>query len=173
MNYMKNHKKYFKIFIFLSIIIFFLGMLYGCLTPPNISNLYSNESKFTSIFFNNMKVSLTILILGSITGGVISQIILFANGFIIGKLVVLLYNKNLMFSLFTGLLPHLFIELFGLILFASIAHMPIIFLIYWLKKSNFSFSRNNFLFYLKVSIIAIILIGISAFIESTISIVTY
>ncbi len=170
---MKDHKKYFKIFIFLSIFIFFIGIFCGCLTSPNISNLYSNKSNFISIFFNNIKVSLTILILGSLTGGLLSQIILFANGFILGKLIILLYNKNLLISLFAGLLPHLFVELFGLVLFAAIAHMPIIFLICWLKKSQFSLSRNEILFYLKSFIIAILLISISAFIEGTISIVNY
>ena len=166
---MRENKKYFKLCVVFSIVVFFIGIFFGCLGPNNISSLAPEDSTFSAIFTNNIKVSLAILILGTITGGIFSQLVIFINGFIIGQLIMFMYNENLLFYLFTGLLPHVFFELFGLSLFIGISHIPLLILVRWLRKNEFHLNKNDVLFYLVIFFIGIVLIGSAALIESNIS----
>lgn len=57
----------------------------------------------------------------------------FYNGYIIGKLVQYLIVNHEAQQLFTGLLPHAFVEVLGLILFSIVSSYPFIYLYRFIK----------------------------------------
>ncbi|MCP3027037.1 stage II sporulation protein M [Halobacillus sp. A5] len=108
-----------KLLFFIYILVFIVGIILGYLFI-NVENIALNptEVDFRSIFVNNFTLSVTLVIGGLLTFGVISFLIIFINGLVIGELIKVLELNNSMFSFFHGLLPHLIIELPALILFA-------------------------------------------------------
>ncbi|PCK20786.1 hypothetical protein CEY02_11735 [Bacillus pumilus] len=115
--------------------VFITAVLIGSLLPyDQIPYLKKDEEMFfLNIFLNNLQVGMAILGIGAFTGGIMSAGILFYNGYIIGKLVQFLIVNHDAQQLFTGLLPHAFVEVLGLILFSIVSSFPFIYLYRFIK----------------------------------------
>lgn len=137
-------KKYIKIkrrdivFLLISVVSFFIGIIMGSFGKGQINNLNPNNAKAMSIFINNFLVGISIMFIGSITGGVYGVSALFINGYIVGKLVRYLVDTNATKYILTGIMPHIWLELLGLIIFSIIGFYPIYELIHWMKKGKLS-----------------------------------
>jgi uncharacterized membrane protein SpoIIM required for sporulation len=92
MYYSKNIQNLFFCFIFI-----ISGLLLSFYLTNNIANIDIPENHkiiiafkidvFCKIFFNNLLVGILISVLGFITGGLLSALILFWNGIIVGELL--------------------------------------------------------------------------------------
>lgn len=123
--------------------IFIAAVLIGSLLPyDQIPYLKKDEEMFfLSIFLNNLQVGMAILGIGAFTGGIMSAGILFYNGYIIGKLVQYLIVNHEAQQLFTGLLPHAFVEVLGLILFSIVSSFPFIYLYRFIKGETIELKK--------------------------------
>lgn len=124
------------------------------------------------IFRNNLLVGASMLCIGAITGGAYSCAALVANGFLVGKLLRFLFAEGMYESFLTGLLPHLGIEVLGLLCFSSIAFAPAYELRGWLLHGKVHSPLKEWM----LSIGAILLMGtgllfVAAVVESRISVV--
>lgn len=118
--------------------VFIVALLIGSLLPyDQIPYLKKDEDMFfLSIFSNNLQVGLAMLGIGAFTGGIMSAGILFYNGYIIGKLIQFLIAQHEVKQLFTGLMPHAFVEVLGLILFSIVSAFPFIYLYRFMKGKS-------------------------------------
>jgi len=72
------------------LIIYLIGVLWVFFIGEPIESLeLEQDKKVTEIFLHNLNVSLLILLIGSITGGCYSVIIIFLNGYILGKAIAI------------------------------------------------------------------------------------
>ncbi|BBP91020.1 hypothetical protein BsIDN1_46380 [Bacillus safensis] len=67
----------------------------------------------------------------------------FYNGYIIGKLVQYLIVNHKAQQLFTGLLPHAFVEVLGLILFSIVSSYPFIYLYRFIKGETIELKKTD------------------------------
>lgn len=167
-----NFEKYLKISFYISIFIFFLGVLAGIIIGPHINKLdyFGQEVSFYSVSVNNLKVSFYFLTIGMVTGGIYAFLFMGINGYIIGKLIQYLYINNELNILYKGLLPHFFIELLGLATFSMISTIPIIVILLFFKTPTHVVPIKKII---KLSVfftvLGIVLIIIGGYIESNIS----
>lgn len=130
--------KIIKISILISTIMFIFSVVLGYIINLSFekTNMYPN---FTEIFINNSYISL-ISIVGIISLGLISVILLFINGFYLGSaLHYSIDNSGILYTV-KILLPHSIIEIPSILLSTSIGFILILYII---KKSHF---KNNFRF---------------------------
>ncbi|MCM3366668.1 MULTISPECIES: stage II sporulation protein M [Bacillus] len=114
-NILKRWKNVYILFI----IVFFAGVFGGVLFRKGGSVQSNSDSEYYgSIFLNNLDVGLLCLIGGLFTCGAIPIFVMCMNGYVVGNTINSLIIKGNIESLFTGLLPHFFIELFGLLSFS-------------------------------------------------------
>ncbi|MEY8353199.1 stage II sporulation protein M [Lachnospiraceae bacterium 54-53] len=159
------------VFILISffLVIYFLGVLKGVLSGEPLNDLELGQNKYVSdIYLNNLKVSLSILLMGTITGGVYSIIVMFLNGFILGKLLQYLAINNMLYIVPAGLLPHAIIEIFSLCMFSAISMFPILMLYHFLKSSA-KIPCNIIIFSLKILVFSIIALFAASLLECYVS----
>ncbi|WP_437137044.1 stage II sporulation protein M [Bacillus safensis] len=106
--------------------------------------------------------------IGAFTGGIMSAGILFYNGYIIGKLVQYLIVNHETQQLFTGLLPHAFIEVLGLILFSIVSSYPFIYLYRFIKGETIEL-KKLILTVLQLIFAAAVLLFIASLLEQYVS----
>ncbi|GLF81699.1 MULTISPECIES: stage II sporulation protein M [Bacillus] len=150
--------------------IFIAAVLIGSLLPyDQIPYLKKDEEMFfLSIFLNNLQVGMAILGIGAFTGGIMSAGILFYNGYIIGKLVQYLIVNHKAQQLFTGLLPHAFVEVLGLILFSIVSSYPFIYLYRFIKGETIELKKLT-LTVLQLIFAAAILLFMASLLEQYVS----
>ena len=113
-------------------------MCWGSSGANAITTLSPIEAEAGSIFENNLLVGGSMFFLGAITGGVYGCIVLLVNGYLVGELVQYLFASNMHFNLVTGLLPHIGLEIAGLICFAVPGFIPVCELVCWMKNGSMS-----------------------------------
>ncbi|HBM3752674.1 TPA: stage II sporulation protein M, partial [Listeria innocua] len=163
---------YSKIGFIVSIGSFFIGIVIGVITGDPIHQIapLKNSISFIDIVLNNLKVGFSILTIGAITGGAYSFLILGVNGYIIGKLIEYLNANGNTTQLLSGLLPHFFVELLGLVLFSTISTIPIFIIYYLIKFPIQSFPYKRIIKFIFIMFcIAMLFILIAGYIEATIS----
>lgn len=165
-HFQKNNLA-FKISIILSTIIFFTSSLFGYFINLSFdkAKIYPN---FIDIVINN-SVLCFILILGVITLGLSSFILLILNGIYLGSALQYSINSVGLVSTLKLFIPHAIFEIPAIILSASIGFLLITCIV---LKGHFKI-KINFKYFLKYFSICILIIAIliilAAFIESTIS----
>lgn len=153
-------------------IVFGFAVIYGFFTHnERIPNLQpSNNFSFVDIFSNNMLVSLSMLGIGSLTGGMMSAIILFYNGYLIGKLLQYLDLHDQWLSFWTGLVPHAVLEIPGLLIFSIISTYPFI-LIYGFLKGLQVDIKHTVKLLLRLAALGIVLLLLASLVEDYVSFV--
>ncbi|WP_415639192.1 stage II sporulation protein M, partial [Paenibacillus larvae] len=150
--------------------VFFLAVCTGSFTQaeriPHLED--NNQASFLDIFLNNIQVSMAILGIGSITGGLMSAVILFYNGYIIGKLVQFLFSNDQAGALWTGLMPHALLEILGLTLFAIVSSFPFISIYQFLIGRTIDV-KQLILTNIRFILIGILLLFVASLIEDYIS----
>lgn len=110
---------YFKKMLLFSSTVFIISLLAGMVLfarekiPINPTRL-----SFSTILTNNFLVSMTIILLGIITFGVLGQFVLIANAVILGRIFIGVFNIYGIAPLLKYVAPHFIFEITGL-LFAS------------------------------------------------------
>lgn len=112
--------------IFISFSFYFIGILVGMFLSRNQKYTTNPQNlKFAYIFLNNYKLSILIIIIGLITVGIASSIILFANGVILGDILIGVFNKYSILPILTGVAPHFVFEVLALCIATSISYESI------------------------------------------------
>ncbi len=106
-----------------SYLIYLISFIISCVVgifaiKGDPTNFAPQNVGYLEIFLNNLNVGLLLLIGGIFTGGTLSLILIMVNGFIVGNVIHVAIAIGNIKSLFTGLLPHFFFEVFGLLSFA-------------------------------------------------------
>ncbi|WP_223250478.1 MULTISPECIES: stage II sporulation protein M [unclassified Bacillus (in: firmicutes)] len=150
--------------------IFIAAVLIGSLLPyDQIPYLKKDEEMFfLSIFLNNLQVGMAILGIGAFTGGIMAAGILFYNGYIIGKLVQYLIVNQEVQQIFTGLLPHAFVEILGFILFSIVSFFPFIYLYRFIKGETIDLKKLT-VTVLQLIFAAIVLLFAASLLEEYVS----
>lgn len=162
-----------KMFIFY-ITLFILGIVIGFFftSGATIQTVNPTNTFFGEIFINNFYVSLSLLLGGLLTFGVLSGLIIIVNGAVVGELIKVLYIHKSLESLISGLIPHLILELPALVMFAIIGTFSGHFLFLFLKSKHTS---TYILIYSKMGIqlliLGVFLLFIASLIEDYISFV--
>lgn len=111
---------------FFSFCIYFIGIFVGIILFRNKTyTIHKTNLKFIHIFFNNYKLGILIIVTGLITIGILSTLIIFCNGIILGDILVGVYNKYNLSPIFTGVAPHFIFEVFALCIATSISYESI------------------------------------------------
>jgi len=115
--------------IFISFCVYFIGALIGAFLSRNQEYTTNAQNlKFMYIFLNNYKLSLLIIIIGFITVGIGSTVFLFANGIMLGDILIGVYNKYSLLPILTGVAPHFIFEVLALCIATSISYESIKFI---------------------------------------------
>jgi len=96
-----------------------------------------------------------------------STVILFYNGYIIGKLVQFLFSND-QGALWTGLMPHALLEILGLTLFAIVSSFPFISIYQFLIGRTIDV-KQLILTNIRFILIGILLLFVASLIEDYIS----
>lgn len=166
-----NVLKRWKNVYFFFMIIFVVGVFIGLLFREDGIGQANPESVFyASIFRNNIDVGLLCLIGGLCTGGSIPIFVMLMNGYIVGNTIdSLIVNGNIE-SLFTGLLPHFFIEMFGLLSFSVLGTFTGVIFLKFLKREICKINYlKMFIDGLIILVIAIVALFLGAIIEDFVS----
>lgn len=113
-----------------------IGVLWGAGGANEIDSLSPAEAEPFSIFRNNFLVGISIIFLGGITGGIYGCAVLFVNGYLLGELLQYLWLEKMYQYMLMGLLPHMGLELVGLISFVILGFVPIGELGCWMKNGR-------------------------------------
>ncbi|EKF37334.1 stage II sporulation protein M [Bacillus xiamenensis] len=171
MNGLIGVLKRWKNIYFFFIIVFVVGVFIGLLFREDDIGQANPESVFyASIFLNNIDVGLLCLIGGLCTGGSIPIFVMLMNGYIVGNTIdSLIVNGNIE-SLITGLLPHFFIEIFGLLSFSVLGTFTEVIFLKFLKRE---ICKINYLTMLIdgsiILVVAIVALFFGAIIEDFVS----
>ena len=113
------------------------GLISGVLGKCTITELnVCSEMKITDVFVNNFKVGISIMCIGAVSGGIYGIGVLILNGYIVGELIQFLLISQREEMIIRGIVPHVGVELAGLICFAIIGAMPIVCLYYWIRNKH-------------------------------------
>ena len=104
-----------------------------------------------------------------ITGSIYAHIVLFINGFLIGKLLIFLYSTEKLPQVITGLLPHFFFETFGLMIFSAVSSLSLIVGYQIMKTRNTQLFIKFFQILFYGLLLGFVLIAVAALIEAKIS----
>ncbi|PRR90367.1 MULTISPECIES: stage II sporulation protein M [unclassified Bacillus (in: firmicutes)] len=171
MTVLINVLKRWKNVYFFFMIVFVVGVFIGVLFWEDDMGQANPESVFYgSIFLNNIDVGLLCLIGGLCTGGSIPTFVMFMNGYIVGNTIdSLIVNGNIK-SLFTGLLPHFFIEMFGLLSFSVLGTFTGLVFLKFLKREICKINYLKMIIdCLIILVIAIVALFLGAIIEDFVS----
>lgn len=172
--YLKRSNKYniFILYIIFCFLFFLVGIGIGATGDCEIVQLNrENNMEIKSIFLNNIKVGLSILCIGTVTGGMYGICVLILNGYIVGELIQFLFMIDRSELILRGIIPHIGIEITGLVCFSTIGFVPIVILVNWLKNKSYKYG-NIITVLQKVVIllcIATLLILVAAIVECRVS----
>ncbi|AZR80498.1 hypothetical protein BK767_18930 [Bacillus thuringiensis serovar kyushuensis] len=153
-----------KLFILLQLLLFLGGFIYGCFSVNDqIIHLHPKELDTSTVFHNNILVLFSILVIGTLTGGVYSLFVVVFNGVIVGETLYTIFKSVGISPIFTGFLPHALPELLSIFLMSSITCLPIYILIK-IKTVSF-FWKKVYLEIGSVILIASICCGFASLIE--------
>lgn len=157
--------------LFLSI--FCMGIFIGYRYNYKIETLALGQSEtFYNIFKNNFIVGISLISVGSLTGGVYSILAIGINGYIVGQVCGYLMERKMLYLIIRGLLPHAVFEILGLTSFALISCIPTIYLFKWINN-NLELVINPFKLLIKevvnLFLLGTLLLIIAALIEAKIS----
>lgn len=173
-KYFKKNK--IKLFFFIGVLLFIVAVICGAFGESGVTSIQPEESQGAfAIFLNNIKVGISMLFLGAISGGVYGIAILCLNGFIVGELMQYLLSNDEANMIALGLLPHMGIEVCGLAFFSAIGCIPIVELVKWLRLRE-NYKKEEFIYGLKDMVkggtMGTLLLFIASLIEGYISCVT-
>ncbi|GEP64806.1 hypothetical protein CBE01nite_25740 [Clostridium beijerinckii] len=122
--------------ILISFSFYFIGIIVGMFLSRNQEYTTNPQNlKFAYIFFNNYRLSILIIIIGLITVGIGSSIMLFTNGVILGDILIGVFNKYSVWPILTGVAPHFIFEISALCIATSISYESIRFIRLLLDKN--------------------------------------
>lgn len=154
-------------FIALLLLVFMLGTIFGVFSV-NVKSASIDPTDLSTmkIFRNNMLVIISLLVIGTLTGGVYTLIVLFANGVIVGETLYSVFMTHGITPIVAGFLPHVGPELISIFLGGSISLIPFYLAVINKKELQpVKIYREIFLFVC----IAVLFCWIGAYIEGTIS----
>ena len=92
-----------KFLILLQLLLFLSGFIYGCFSVNDqIINLQPKDLDTSTVFNNNILVLFSILVIGTLTGGVYSLFVVVFNGVIVGETLYTIFKSAGMSPIFTG-----------------------------------------------------------------------
>jgi len=148
--------------------IYFCGIILGVLLFRNkCLEMVPQSLGVAEIFFNNIKIASIILVLGWITVGIGSSVLMFINGATLGGTVMGVINQYSFRPILTAVLPHVVFEIIGLVCFTAVSYETMKLLLNAITK------RKIKMLYIKKDLITlgmgILFLMIAALIEGTIS----
>ncbi len=119
---MKGSYKYIKKNVFIAFVIYSLGIALGVLIYKNKTlDMVPQRLGIAAIFLNNIKTAFLILIVGLITVGIGSALLMLINGAVLGGAVMGVVNAYSFKPIISGILPHFMFETIGLAIFTAIS----------------------------------------------------
>lgn len=120
--------------------------------------IHKQSLKFFQIFFNNYKLAILIIITGLITVGILSTLIIFVNGILLGDILIGVYNKYSLSPILTGVAPHFIFELSALCIAAAISYesIKIIRVLFNEKYTNKIHIKSLFINFILMTILFIV-----------------
>ncbi|EOP19384.1 hypothetical protein AWW70_01585 [Bacillus mycoides] len=150
--------------ILVQILLFLIGFTYGCFSVSDqVVTLKPNNLDVSTVFNNNILVLFSILVIGTLTGGVYSLFVVVFNGVIVGETLYTIFKSTGMSPILTGFLPHALPELLSIFLMSSITCLPI-YILMKIKTKSFSW-KGVYLEIGSVILIASVCCGLAALIE--------
>lgn len=132
---------------------------------PQDSPLANVDIDFAFIMFNNLRVLLMVL-LGSITGGLLSLFVLFTNGIIVGAVVGIVVQQTSWAVILAALLPHGILELSAFFMAAAIGlRVPHRIVRYLLGWDETPLTRVEAFEILVLGVVLVAMIVVAAWIE--------
>ena len=154
-----------KTLLFCSIVLF-LSIIAGIIIFSRESITINPTSlSFTTIFKNNFLVALAIMISGILTFGLFGNFIIIANGVVLGRVLIGVFNVYGIHPLIQYIGPHFIFEMTGL-LFAYCISCETNKFFYNFRHTDLKIIRLKY--NLVFLIVSILLLAIAAFIESNI-----
>lgn len=165
---MRATLKYIKKEMIVGAGIYLCGILLGVFLFRNKGlEMVPQSLGVAEVFFNNIKIASLILVLGWITMGIGSSILMFVNGATLGGSVMGVMNQYSFRPILTAVLPHVVFEIIGLVCFTAISYETMKLLLNTITK------REMKMLYIKKDLIilgvGILFLMIAALIEGTIS----
>lgn len=169
---LNSPSKIYKLSLALSSSFYLLGVIIGLFDTEDylVTNYQEIDitqprfSFFLQILINNTAL-VSMIIIGSISFGILSCLLLIVNGYVLGRLINYI-NTDLGYIYYKNLVPHIS-EIFGLVLAGSVSFYLIFRFINNKSISLSYFIKDKYL--IKYSILSYLLILISAFLEVYIS----
>ena len=119
------------------VLFFAAGLSSGMFGTCTIDRLnLCDEMKTVDIFANNIKVGISMMCIGAVSGGVYGLGVFMMNGYIVGELIQFLRASGQEALIVRGIMPHIGLELAGLIYFALIGFIPIVLLYHWVRNKQ-------------------------------------
>lgn len=119
----KDTLEYYKKSIFIAFILYSLSIISGMFYFSKDTITISPKSfSFGELLWHNGVTMLLIIILGIISFGLIGNFILIANGIILGRILIGVYNLYGISPLLHHIAPHFFLETLALILCTSVSY---------------------------------------------------
>ncbi|MCY9657573.1 stage II sporulation protein M [Paenibacillus chondroitinus] len=162
-----------KYLALISLVFFIVGVFYGvCDGENNVPGfLQPSEASAKDIIINNLRIGGVIIVAGWVSAGLLSNIIILGNGYLIGYVISYVTSFYGMNSIYRGLLPHFFFELLGLLFCATVGSFSARILWIWFKNKPQEISlmvKDG----LTLLFCALLMIVIAGFVEGSISRVT-
>lgn len=132
-----NRGKIYKVYAVTCLLFFAAGLGSGMFGACTIDRLnLCDDMKTVDVFANNIKVGISMMCIGAVSGGVYGLGVLMMNGYIVGELVQFLRASGQGELIVRGIMPHIGLELAGLIYFAVIGFIPVVLLYHWIRNKQ-------------------------------------
>lgn len=115
--------KYIKKEMLVGVTIYFVGIILGVFMFRNRGiEMDPQTLSVGEVLINNFKIALILLVLGWITMGIGSSILMLINGATLGGSVMGVINQYSVEPILTAVLPHVIFEITGLVCFTAISY---------------------------------------------------
>lgn len=132
-----NKGQIYKVYVVVCVLFFCAGLATGMFGTCTVDGLkLCDEMKTVDIFVNNIKVGISMMCIGAVSGGMYGLGVLLMNGYIVGELVQFLRASGQEELIVRGIMPHIGLELAGLIYFALIGFIPIVLIYHWVRNKQ-------------------------------------
>jgi len=148
-----------------------MGTLVGIINGFVLSDYDINpiDLEFDEVFRNNLLVSLSIIVFGLFTFGLSSIVMMLANGYVVGIVIGEALQLRMGVLLLTGLAPHFFTETLSLFLCSTVGFATGLQLFRWLRGIQLIRFKRLLFEIVMITTVSVLLLLVSAFIESNIS----
>ncbi len=114
--------KYFKNNLLVSLALFLSAISSGIVIfKTETIQISPQKQQFIFLFHNNFLVCLTIIVAGLLSFGILGNFVLFANGVVVGRVIVGVYNLYGITPLLRYLAPHFIFEISALLIATAIS----------------------------------------------------